>query len=291
MHTPPGIESRYIEALTDLKNMVKYAHEISSSLSGVPTDEEREFYAAAIFSKIVSQGISLSRSLPLGMKVTQRSGAELWDVSSACCLARAIMEAHDALAYIAVHPENTDVRELRIKVWELHDKERRLKMLQFIKSKAPEVQKITESARILREEILGDSFAALLHQSYRGKIVKEETPDFLLPIAERCKKSEISLEYYMGAKMFLSSYVHTHPIAVHQLLEFRAGDCFSLNLLSLPVRYSVVFIAKVIEGMRYIFDSRLPQANEITNRAILIWCGIAADGVKFPSNTNVDGLL
>lgn len=286
MHTPPGIEDRYIEALTDLKNMVKHAHDISSSLSGVPTNEEREFYAAAIFSKIVSQGISLSRSLPLGMKLTQRSGAELWDISSACCLARAIMEAHDALAYIAVHPESADVRALRIKVWELHDKERRIKMLQLIESKEPEVLKITESARILREEILGDSFAALLQKNYRGKIEKNETPDFLLPIAERCKRSEISLEYYMGAKIFLSAYVHTHPIAVHQLFEFRAGDHFSLNLLSLPVRYTVVFIAKAIEGMRYIFGSRLPHANEITNRAIIIWCGIAADGVKSPSKLN-----
>lgn len=280
MYTPQEIEGRYIEALTDLKSIVKYAHQISSSLSGVPTNEEREFYAAAIFSKIVAQGISLSRSLPLGMKLTQRSGAELWDVSSACCLARALLEAHDALAYISVHSVSTDIRALRIKAWELHDKERRLKMLKLIKSEASMVQEIADSARCLKEEILGSSFVDLLHHSYRRKIEKDDTPDFLLPIAERCKQSGISLDYYMGAKIFLSSYVHTHPIAIHQLLSFHAGDHLSLNLLSLPVRYSVVFIAKSMEGMQKIFGSRLPQLDENTYRAILIWCGIAADGVK-----------
>jgi hypothetical protein len=53
VETPEEIDGRYREALADLRALIHHAHAISSSVGGKETTNEREWYAAAIFSKIV----------------------------------------------------------------------------------------------------------------------------------------------------------------------------------------------------------------------------------------------
>jgi hypothetical protein len=200
-------------------------------------------------------------------------------LASACCIARAVIEAYDALAYIALHPDNIEIASLRIKLWELHDKERRVKMLHLIGSTSPLVQQIEEEEAQLRSEVLREPLVAMLHASVARKIRSRQTPEFITPLEARCKASSISHQYYINAKMFLSSHVHTHPFAIHQLLNFKAGDASSLVLLSLPTRYAIVFLAKAIEGMRTLFGESLPEADEHTNNILRIWICIAKNGV------------
>lgn len=271
---------RYREVLADLRLLTHCAFAISSSVRNKKTHDEREWYAAAIFSKIVSQSITLIRSLPTGLELSPESGAQLWDAASACCLARAIIDAYDALAYIAVHPESLEKAELRIKVWELHDKERRAKMLRLIGSTSLMAEEITKEAEELRPKILSDPLAKDLHPSSLGKIKNGETPDFLATIEAHCSSSNINYNYYVSAKMFLSSHVHTHPFAIHQLLNFKAGDPASLVLLSVPARYATAFLAKAVEGMRSIFGNSLPAEDEASNGLISVWIGIAKKGVN-----------
>ncbi len=278
------IEDRYIESRQDLKKLVAYAHELSSELKGKEAGSESIYYASIIFSKLIGHGITLSRNSPIALEVSDFSGAELWDVSSVCCIARAILESFDALAYIAIHPNSKETELLRIKVWELHDIERRLKMLNFINSDSTEARKLTEDSEQLRSHILDSPSAKLIHRSLIGKIRKGESPDYLSPIRDRCKNSEIDYEYYMGAKVFLSSHVHTYPFSVHQLSRFRAGDADSLNLISLALRYSSVFVAKAIQGIRLIIDFKLCRPTDEVEDIIRIWIGIAKNGVQSPTN-------
>lgn len=280
--TKEETEERYEEARSELRLLTLYAHAVSAAIQGREAADDQQYYASIIFSKIVSHAITLIRSIPQSMAIMDSRGAELWDVSSACCLARAILEANDALAYMADKSGDPAQKMLRIRVWELHDKERRLAMLEAIGSSAPEVEDLRREAALLRREILDSAGAKTLHASVRGKISKGDSPDFLIPMRERCERVGINYKYHQGAKMFLSAYVHTHPIALHQLTSFRAGDADSLNLLSLPVRYSIAFLAKSLEIMQSIFGRATPPADEATTRVILIWASIVAEGVSAP---------
>ncbi|MCQ8120020.1 hypothetical protein, partial [Methylomonas rosea] len=145
---------------------------------------------------------------------------------------------------------------------------------------APEVDEIRCSAVLLRRQILESPAAGTLHPSARSRIVQGKSPDFLLPIKERCARAGISYKYHLGAKMFLSAYVHTHPIALHQLTNFKAGDPNSLTLLSVPIRYAMAFLAKSLELMRTLFGEVLPLPDEPSKTAIIVWAGIAAEGVS-----------
>ena len=79
--------------------------------------------------------------------------------------------------------------------------------------------------------------------------------------------------------MFLSSHVHTLPFSIQQLVDFKAGDKNSLQLISLPIQYAVGFLAKGIQGMEVIFDNRLPDKNKETADLCTIWSGILNDGI------------
>jgi hypothetical protein len=280
MDTPAAIEERYLEAIADLKRLATYCHAVSSSLAGKNAPGEREYYASIIFAKMTMHAISISRNTPRGLAIENDLSGVVWDVSSICVLVRALIESFDALAYVAVHPISEELRSLRIQIWELHDKERRVRMLKLIGSRSPLVSQIEHDADQLRANILANPILDKVYPSYRGKISKKECPDFLQPLEERNQASAISHTYYLGARMFLSSYVHTHPFSVHQLASFKAGDTNSLVLISVAVRYAVTFLAKAIEGMTYVFGEKLPAADEPTNRAVLIWCGIAKSGVS-----------
>lgn len=165
MHSSQEIEQAYIESIDELNTLVTFAHAISNQLMGKKLDNEATYYASVIFTKIVAQGITLTRIIPKGLHTANNSNVELWDISSICCITRSILEAHDTLAYIAIHPNTENIRNFRIKVWELHDLERRLKLLNLINSDSPELEEITHSANRLRTEILKPSNSKLLHSS------------------------------------------------------------------------------------------------------------------------------
>jgi hypothetical protein len=270
-------EDSFLEVIRDLKNLTMFAHAISRELSGKPSAVASEFYASIIFAKIVMHSLTVARNTPRALKITHDDEGALWDVASICAIARSIIESHDALAYVAIHPVDERTRNIRIKAWELHDKERRARMLSFINSTSPELVRIEGDADIIRQELLASD---QLNKSYKGKIRGHQCPDFLLTLEERNKASNINHAYYLGAKMFLSAYVHTHPISAHQLMDFRAGNPASLNFISLAVRYSVVFLAKAIEGMGFVFGNRIPRPDESVERVLDIWCGISASGVS-----------
>lgn len=274
------VEERYQEYLDQLGLLIAYAQTVSVSIQGKGPVDEQKFYASYIFSKIVAHAITLVRSVPQGAPISGNNEGELWDISSACCLTRAILEANDALAYMADKSVGAEQIELRIRVWELHNIERRISMLASINSTLPEVDELRRSEVKLRSDIIGSPSATALHKRNIGKINKGDTPDFLVPIRMRCELAGINYSYYVGAKMFLSAYVHTHPFALHQLASFRAGDANSLRLIIVSLGYALGFLSVSLKLMRRIFGNDVPDANEPTVGTISIWSGVAENGVQ-----------
>lgn len=284
MNVDRMVEDQYEESLGGLRQLVEFAHAISSTLQDKSTTSSQKYYASIALSKIVSHGITLLRILPAELSLSASSGAERWDISSIACVVRAIIETNDALAYVCDSSESGEMTLLRIHVWELHDKERRLKVLRAIGSSAPEVQEIERFAEELRKKIQASETFSSLHKSNHVRIAKGNSPDFLVPLEKRCERAGISYQYYLSARIFLSSYVHSHPFALHQLIEFRAGNANSLRLISLPVRYANAFLAKAIELMQSLFEEEVPSPEAGLEKLVLIWAGIAKEGLHAMSD-------
>jgi Family of unknown function (DUF5677) len=268
---------RYKEIISSFDRLNNYAIEISSNLSGITTNEDRLLYATTIFSKLVCHALSLRKISPcLNSEVKN----EIWDVSSACAVARALIESYEALAYISLNDITPDEREFRIKLWELHDLQRRIKMLEQIKSKNPELITIKNSAELLHTEITQHTLFSNCSGNVKNKINNEEAPAFSLSQKDRNNESGINHEYHDTATMDLSQYVHTLPMAIHQLMSFRAGDPESLRRCSLPIQHSMAFLTKAISGMVKVFPRKFSNPRSDTASDIEFWLNIAENGIS-----------
>lgn len=269
----------YKSTCNELGLLISYGIEITNYLTNKPAPLDRDFYSDRIFSKLLCHAITLKRIIPTGLTPIQQGQTELWDLSSTCALARALIESYDSLFYIAVDDIPDDEREFRLLLWELHAEERREKKLDLIGSKSPRVSEIKEDIGILREKIISHDFFNSISNNTKNKIQKRNSPAFYLTHSERNKLAFIDHDYYTSSIMFLSAHVHTLPFSIQQLIEFKAGDINSLQLMSLPIQYAIGFLAKGIEGMEIVFGSKLPEKDKEVANSCIVWCEILSNGI------------
>ena len=275
----PDVEDRYREIHADFDALVAYGFAVSSALAGRTVSHDGQLYADPIFSKLVCHAVTLKRIVPTGITPTTAGATELWDLSSACVVARAMVETYDALAYIAVHEVDDSERCFRILWWKLHDQERRQKMLGLIGSSAPGVTEINENVLRLRSELKAHPLFAGADKEFTKKVQGRKTPQFHLSQAELNQHSGVNDDYYKTVIMFLSQYVHTLPFSIDKLTRFRAGEAESLRQMFQPIEYATGFLAKGIQGMNAVFGEIVPQPSESTRDVLEKWLGIVGRGV------------
>ena len=271
--------SRYKSICSELDLLLDWGVKLSRALANKEAPLDRDFYGDRVFSKLLCHAITLRRIIPTGLTPEQEGHTELWDISSACAITRSLIECFDALFYISIEELAEPERQFRVLLWDLHSEERRLKKLELIQSKSPEVIDIKNRVAELRKKVIEHNNYNILDNGAKKKIEKGESPAFYLSHSERNKRAKINHNYYNACIMFLSAYVHTFPFSINQLMQFKAGDNESLRLMSLPVQYSIGFLAKSINGMHVIFGSRIPSKPQEVSNLCEIWSGILEQGI------------
>ncbi len=268
---------RYMSILGEYDAILAHARAMSDRLAGRRISEKHLSYAETIFTKLLCHASSLQKLAPT---LQPTSGPELWDIGAACVLARTLIEAFDALAYVSLHPVPPIERELRILAWELHDKEHRLHMLEDIGARDSQVESVRADARMLRDMVTAHPAYAELPKELRKAIEDGKAPAFLRSKRDRNMASGINHDYYNAVTMYLSQYVHTFPFALSHLTLTHAGDPGALQLISMPLQYSMSFLAKAIVGIGSLWpDTQLKMSGDL-RIAVDAWLLLAGQGVK-----------
>lgn len=173
---------------------------------------------------------------------------------SACAIARCTVKAHDVLGYIALSEISDEERSFRVLVWRLHDQQRRSIMLRSIQSRDSQADAIHTSARDLAIQAQAHPWFANISKENQRRIRKNDAPSFLLSHKELNEANGVNHDYHVAATMMLSQYVHTLPISVHQLMEFVAGTPMALHLSSMPIQYSLGFLARSVSRIVEVFS-------------------------------------
>jgi hypothetical protein len=270
-------DSRYKEITAEFGAATDYATSVSHALVGLFPAEEHQRYGEQIFVKLLAHCVTLQSLSPA---VSPRSNSEFWDLSSASVVARAAVEAFDALAYIALQEVGPDQREFRILLWELHDANRSAKMLEYIGSRDPRFAEVKAAAAKLHERVMQHSCFGTLPKGLQRKVHEHDPPPFVNSQRERCIDNGINHDYFNAVTMQLSQYAHTLPFAVHQLFSFRAGDPESLRMMSLPLQFTLPFLLRATEGVRALFANATPEPPEGVGVSMLVWREISEQGVK-----------
>ena len=271
---------RYSEILAELDMFISVGTAVSQRLVGTTTEQAHQSYADPIFTKLLCHAISLRRLSP---RVSTEESTQLWDMPSACAIARCIIEAHDVLGYISLSQVSDEERSFRVLVWKLHDQQRRSSMLQSIQSTDPQANAIHASARNLAKEAEAHPWFANISKEYQKNIRTGNAPSFLQSHRELNAANGVNHDYHVAATMMLSQYVHTLPMSVHQLMEFSAGTPEALHMSSMPIQYSLGFFARAISRMVEVF----PHGDQvITNPQLLAfsgWNSVVENGVTVSS--------
>jgi hypothetical protein len=264
---------RYRSLLREYDALLDHARAISASLTGRQLRSREDSYADTIFTKLLLHGISLRKLCP------KLQDGELWDIASTCAVARALIETYDALAYVAVHPVSIDERDFRILLWRLHDQQRRLQMLDRVKSSNPQVQEIRASAALLLEAVLKHATYSTLSKDLQGRVSRGDAPAFHLSQRALNVASGVDHDFYVSTTMYLSQQVHTFPMALSQLMAFQPGEPDSLRVSSMPLQYSMPFLAKAIEAATQLWPEAVGDTSESLSRLLQSWIAIAEHGL------------
>lgn len=269
--------NRYLEILGAFDALVAHGRAVSNRLAGRRIEREEVRYADAIYTKLICHAISLRKLSP---SLAESQLPELWDVSSASAVARSLIESFDALAYIGIHAVTESERRFRIMLWELHDQQRRLVMLARSRSSHRGVKDISARTATLKAALIAHPFYPSTGKDLQHKVSHGDAPAFHLSQKQLNAASGINHDYYTTAIMFLSQYVHTFPFALHQLMNFTPGEPEALHISSMPLQYSLGFLAKAIVGMVTIWPAGHVDTDDFTEGVLGKWLIIAEQGVS-----------
>lgn len=253
---------------------------ISQSLASHKSDSQREHNAKLIFSKLVGHGISMYRLAPSGIIPEKPNSTEFWDVSSLFCLARALVESFDALAYVAIEEVTEEERSFRVCLWQLHAEDRKLHALKLIQSQRPELVSLATNIDILRNQLSALPFVGQLNKEARSEVFGRKIPPFHIRAPERNRRNGVNHEYYTASYILLSAHTHSYPMAIDQLAAFQAGDEESLRLIALPTQYAIGFISKSLLGIYQVFSQFVPPMQENVRDIVETWAGIVENGIS-----------
>jgi hypothetical protein len=271
---------RYAEVLGEFETMLRLGTELSNRLVGTMPTEKHLSYADSIYTKLLCHAVSLHKLSP---QIENKPEHELWDVPSACAIARCIIEAHDVLGYVVFSEASPEERDFRLLIWRLHDQQRRSKMLNSIESQDPRAEEIHTRARALSDETLNHPWFSRVAKHLQNKIKSGDAPSFLLSQRELNKANSVNQEYHTSATMWLSQYVHTFPMSVHQLSEFRAGTAEALHISSMPIQYTLGFLAATITKMAETFPVVNMELTELDSALFSRWRSVVEYGVTTAS--------
>jgi hypothetical protein len=238
----------YQRLVAEYDRLLSFACEISKHLSNRLIWSARLAYSDTVFTKLVHHGVSLRKIVP-----DFSSEHELWDIGSACAIARCLIEAYDALAYISFDDVSDSERDFRIALWELNEVQHRLTMLDRLKATGPDVDAMRADEVKRQQQVIGHTFFNSLSEEVRGKINPKKAKAFYQTQSARNAINGIDHDFYVSIEMFLSQYVHTLPMALSQLKQARSRDSGSLELLATSLTDASLFLAKAIDGMASIW--------------------------------------
>ena len=277
MSTGSTPAAKYKAALRDFDAVLEHAKAVSASLVGLTVEERHHSFGEQIFVKLLAHCVSLRHLVP---DTTGKTERQLWDLPSLSAIARCVIESYDAFEYIANAKADVQEIDFRILLWEAHAKTRRLRMLDLIGSTDPRTETIRQEAKILIAQLQSHSAFGILKKEDKRKLAAGDPPAFHLSQRERCVQSGINFDFYTAVTMQLSQYVHTFPFSIQQLFQFRAGSSEALQLITLPVSYSLAFLVLATDGMKQIFPLHALAAPSRTEKSMALWRLMARQGLK-----------
>ena len=206
----------YAESLYEFDRAVLEPIRVSRAAAGRYGEEPRAWWASVLFTRLCTASVSLLHLAPASRFF--KSPLNHYDSSATAALARNIMECYIMFFYLCVDPVSEEEWRARLNILYLNDCASRIRMFRDFNPEDPQLPLFEEQAKELRDRLSQIPFFSSLPSKRRTELLKGQTP-FLLSRAEILTKLGIEREHFRAIYTFLSSHVHSFPLAF-----LRMGD-------------------------------------------------------------------
>jgi hypothetical protein len=262
----------YRTLVREFDAVLEHGKAVSAVITGDAPSPAHASYGQQIYVKLLAHCVALRRLTPDPQDVPPR---HLSDLPSMSALARCTIEAFDAFDYVAGHLVPDEERSFRIRLWELHDATRRLKILTAVDAGAAALEAIRSDMTRLRDGLENHPHLATLpadlQAELRRRFVRDDAPAFHLNQRQRCALSGMDADWHHVITLQLSQHVHTLPFSVHQLANFQASSADSVNLLTQPLAFTLPFLARAVHAVVPLMATRPPEPPSRTARTMHAW--------------------
>jgi hypothetical protein len=226
----------------------------SASTQNIPAPTGRHYWASLMHSRCCGYAISMHRlmpSTPANIKGT------IYDFAPVAALARSLFECLLVKRYLCDPTMSHEEYSMRLQLAQLHDSQRRPSIIEKIGKKVDK-EWYNEQANILRESLEANPRFQDFPEKRRRDLLKGGTPQYLsqdellAPLVE-------DLVNVRGFYEFLSSHVHTYPVAYMKIPEHGARGTGRENIvdkgyLGMAADYAGNLINQSTIDMKILFD-------------------------------------
>lgn len=262
----------YRTTVREFDAVLEHGKAVASAWAAAALDTPQATYGERIFNKLLAHGTALRR---LAADPQQAAPRLLADVPSMSALALAIIQSHDAFEYVAGHDISASERSFRIRLWELNDATRRLKILWLLDAADPAIDLIRADAARLQLGLENHPHLAALpaadQADLRLRLRRTDPPEFHLTRRRRCELSGVDANWHKVVCLQLSQHVQTLPFSVQQMMQFEGDSPEGASLISQPLEFSLPFIARTIHAAPPLMGVRPPVAPSRTARTMHAW--------------------
>lgn len=209
----PEPTEHYMESVNMLDNVVRECIYVSRGYGGIPSPHGRHFYGSALFTAMITRGLSLLMLAPHSPWTSKQ--IEHWDYSSMTGIARTMIELRVAFYYLCTEKCSDDEWYFRWNLFNLHDCTSRIRMFDAL-GQAEQVESFKEQAEELRDRLTSSPFFETIEPKQRKKLLHGQTA-YLFPLEAIAESAGIERSVFQWLYILFSTHVHALPMSFYRL--------------------------------------------------------------------------
>jgi hypothetical protein len=246
-------DERFQKAIKQFDDAITEATGVSSAASGRKVPDPT-WWASPLYTRLCGTGISLLSLVPR----SRFSGQFIdnYDFSAVASITRNIWECYFVFFYLGVDTTEGDEWLTRLNVLQLHDCVSRHKMFGELDPGDSSLPEFEAQANELRSRISARVYFGTLPER-RQKHVLTGKNALLLSQDELLKKMNENVGLFRGMYHFLSSHVHTLPLAFYRMAEREQGrgieSEWEKSNIAAALEFALHPVARATREMRGLF--------------------------------------
>lgn len=252
---------RYRGTIASFDDVVTDAARVSLAAAGRHVENPKAWWATVLFTRLCTTSVSL-----LSLAPTSRFAGKLiehYDCSAAAALARSVVECYFVFFYLCIDEIEDEEWRTRLNVLYLHDCISRIKMFRDLDPEDDQIPGFEAQAAELRQRLLKLGYFAALREKQRNRFLRGESA-MLLSQDDILKKLGVDVAGFRAMYRFLSSHVHSFPLAFSRMGEREQGRGVESELekgyIANALEFAEDFLRMALSDMLKLFPDIPPRA-------------------------------